>query len=571
LATGRAVLYATAAVLAAIAILAMLYLYTNFSSTEIHTTTAGILNTVATPSKTSTTTSTATSQRANQTSCRTLRIALGDWGPPSPFLFYPRGPGYVLTSLVFDTLVWKDKNGVIPWLAESWEHPDPYTWVFHLRHDVYWQDGRPFTARDVVFTIKYLANNHWAWKNIDPKLIQSIEAPDNYTVVIRLSKPYALFLEDYASTIFILPEHIWSHIDSPHDFRSPEAFIGTGPYRLVSYEPGKGYVFTANKGFWGGHPVYDRIVVASTGFTNPQAEATALLQGRIDTATFMGKAYRVVKMLRQRMPSLRIKSGPMYWVLFLGFNLDKWPYNETPFRRAIAYAINTTELVLKAVGSLEAAVPGEPGYIPPYSPFYNPDAPRYPYSPSKARQLLDGLGLRDRDGDGCRDLPDRRPWRPVLVTTSQYTQEALVIKQMLRKVGVCVEVKTLKSYAQLDSIVKRGMYDLEINGHGATGNTPTAFAWYFSGRFGARWVNKTYQVLAEKILEAKTRDEAYRYARKIQVVIASQLPQIALYYPNVFVVTRPGVCVDWFFTKGGIDGGIPLPYNKLALIEGAKK
>ena len=222
---------------------------------------------------------------------KTLVIAMGDWGPPSPFLFYPRGPGYVLASLVFDTLVWKDSHGVIPWLAESWEHPDPYTWVFHLRRGVHWQNGAPLTARDVVFTFKYLARHHWAWKNIDPGLIKNVYAEDNYTVVVKLSRPYAFFLEDYASTVFILPEHVWSHIDNPQTYHGKDAFIGSGPYILESYRPQQGYVFRANPGFWGGKPTYQTLKVVAAGFNNPRQAALALVNGKVDTATFMGKIH----------------------------------------------------------------------------------------------------------------------------------------------------------------------------------------------------------------------------------------------------------------------------------------
>ena len=497
-----------------------------------------------------------------------LTIAMGDWGPPSPFLFYPRGPGYVLTSLVFDTLVWKDSRGIVPWLAVSWEHPDEYTWVFHLRRGVYWQDGVPLTARDVVFTFKYLEEHGWTWKNINPSLISTVKAEGNYTVVIRLAKPYAFFLEDYASTVFILPEHIWRNVSNPYSFRGRGAFIGSGPYMLVKYEPGKGYLFKANPHFWGGTPRFRYIRVIATSFTNPQQEAAAIISGQADTAVFMGKAYRLVRMIKERVAGVRVTSGPMYWVLFLGFNLEKWPYNTTTFRRAIAYSLNLTELVLRVAGSLKAALPGSPGYIPPYSSFYNPNITRYPYNPQKAEELLDGLGLRDLDGDGCRDLPNGSQWRPLLVAPSWYTQDALVIKDMLSRVGVCVDIKTVQSFNQLDSIIRKGLYDLEINGHGAAGNTPTAFTWYFSGRFGSKWDNPSYWSIVAHIVNSTSQDEAYHYAEEAQALIASELPRIALYYPNIFVVTRPGVPVEWFFTHNGIDGGIPLPYNKIALITG---
>ncbi len=143
-----------------------------------------------------------------------------------------------------------------------------------------------------------------------------------------------------------------------------------------------------------------------------------------------------------------------------------------------------------------------------------------------------------------------------------------MVRDMLRRVGICVRVKLFKSFKQLDEVVEKGLYDLEINGHGAAGNTPAAFSWYFSTpSFGTPWRNKTYEEIVQHILYARSPREAYMYARKAQVVIAEELPRIALYYPYVYVVTRSYVRVHWFFTAGGIDGGIPLPYNKLALIQ----
>ena len=82
----------------------------------------------------------------------TLRLPGGGyWGHPSPFGFN-RGPGFVRTSLVFDTLVWRDASGeTIPWLATDWSlSDDELTWTFTLRDGVQWQDGEPLTVDDVV-------------------------------------------------------------------------------------------------------------------------------------------------------------------------------------------------------------------------------------------------------------------------------------------------------------------------------------------------------------------------------------------------------------------------------------
>ena len=83
----------------------------------------------------------------------TIADTTGDWGFPSPYAHYSRGPGYVRMSLIFDTLIWKDQNGFVPALAEKWEYlPDEKAYVFNLRKGVTWNDGEPFTARDVAFT-----------------------------------------------------------------------------------------------------------------------------------------------------------------------------------------------------------------------------------------------------------------------------------------------------------------------------------------------------------------------------------------------------------------------------------
>jgi len=491
-----------------------------------------------------------------------LRLALGDWGPPSPFLFYPRGPGYVITSFVFDTLVWKEAHGIIPWLAKSWEIRNN-TIIFHLRK-AYWSDGVPLTAEDVVFTFNYVAKHGWQWKNFQKGLIEKVYAPNNSTVVFVLKRPYPFFLEEYAATVFIIPKHVWQGVKDPYAFNSPKAFVGSGPYVLKEYKPNQYYVFEANPKFWGPKPKFRELIILASGLFNPQKSVTALLQGEVDSVTLMGKAYRLVVMAKRAMPNLKVQKGPMYWVLFLGFNLDKYPFDVLAFRRAIAYSLNLKELVLKAVGSLEAALPGTPGYVPPYSPFYNPNVPKYQYNLTKAEELLDILGIKDVNGDGCRELLGKE-WRPVLVTTKSFIQEALIIKGMLKRVGICVKVKVVPSAKQLDALVSRGEFDMEINGHGADGNDPTAFSWWFK-YFGTPWYNGVYQEVVKKILEARTKEEAYKYARAAQYVIAMFLPRIALYYPYEFVLTRSGVNVKWFFTYGGIDGGIPLPYNKLALL-----
>ena len=98
----------------------------------------------------------------------------------------------------------------MPGLATSWSHsPDGKTWIFHLRHGVTWQDGVPFTAKDVVFTFNYIVKNQMTNFTTYTDLIKDVVALDNYTVRIDCIKPKANML---GMVIWIVPAHIWSKV-----------------------------------------------------------------------------------------------------------------------------------------------------------------------------------------------------------------------------------------------------------------------------------------------------------------------------------------------------------------------
>jgi peptide/nickel transport system substrate-binding protein len=108
----------------------------------------------------------------------TIADSTGDWGYPSPYGHYARGPCYIRMSLIFDTLIWKDESGFVPALAEKWEYlPDEKAYVFHLRKGVTWNDGEPFTARDVAFTFDYIKKHPYQW--VDSSIVSNAEAVDS--------------------------------------------------------------------------------------------------------------------------------------------------------------------------------------------------------------------------------------------------------------------------------------------------------------------------------------------------------------------------------------------------------
>ncbi|MCI5167745.1 MAG: hypothetical protein D3903_17065 [Candidatus Electrothrix sp. GM3_4] len=190
-----------------------------------------------------------------------IRIAdpSGDWGFPTPYRHYPRGPGYIRMSMVFDTLIWKDTTGVIPALAESWSYdPKTLSYLFTLRQGVKWHDGKPFTPADVVFTFQYLKEHPYNFVRLDSVSGCAIEG--EHQVRVKLREPYAPFLT-YMATMPILPEHVWSKVSDPKKYVQPDSFIGTGPYTFVDFNKVKGtYLFKAFADYYQGRPKIDRLI-----------------------------------------------------------------------------------------------------------------------------------------------------------------------------------------------------------------------------------------------------------------------------------------------------------------------
>src|SRR5262245_41377314 len=136
-----------------------------------------------------------------------------------------------MAVLLFNSLVKKnDRLEIVPDLALSWETPDPQTYVFHLRKDVKFHDGRPLTSKDVVFTFRTMLDGSiLTAKGGHPyNLIERIEAPDAYTVVFKLKEVFTPFLWNLArGVVGIIPE------GSGVDFRQHP--IGSGPFVFDHY------------------------------------------------------------------------------------------------------------------------------------------------------------------------------------------------------------------------------------------------------------------------------------------------------------------------------------------------
>ena len=496
-----------------------------------------------------------------------IRIAdtTGDWGYPNAFRHYPRGPGYVRMSWVFDTLVWKDENGYVSGLARTWSFdPKILAFAFELHPKAKWHDGRAVTADDVVFTISYFKKHPYGWISLDH--VDRAEAKDPHQVVIRLKKPYAPFISDVGGTMPILPRHIWEKVDQPQAFDAPEAFIGSGPYRFKDFNKAQGtYLYEAFADHHLGRPKAERLIYVRSG-----KPLVSLATGEVDLANIQPE---MAEPLRQK--GMTIIQDERGWVKKLMINHKKPPFDDRRFRQALAYAINRQEIIERSQRGF--GTPASYGLLSLDHEMYNPDTPVYAHDPEKARAMIAGLGYT-KSADGILQR-EGRPLKVELLAAhitvggqSVADRDGEVIKKQLEAVGLAVDLVNLEQ-ATTDSKVKNWEFDLAVSGHGGISGDARILNEMISSQFGAGSVNSArYDANPElaRLLDAQIpeMDAAQRklLVQRIQVLHAEDLPAIPLYHPQSMAAYHPQKGIQWFFTKGGISKGVPIPQNKMALL-----
>lgn len=496
-----------------------------------------------------------------------IRIAdsKGDWGYPNPYRHYPRGPGYVRMSWVFDTLVWKDQDGYIPALATEWSYSaKDRAFTFMLHHQAKWHDGQPVSADDVVFTVDYFKKHPYRWVTVDH--IERAEAKGEHEVVIFLAKPYAPFISDIGGTMPILPRHIWSGVEDPKKRDTPESFIGCGPYVFKDFNKAQGtYLFEAFEEYYQGKPKVDRLIYVRSG-----KSLVSLATGQVDLANIQPEMAAPLK--KKGMEIIENERG---WNKKLMINHTKFPFDQNVFRQALAYAIDRQEIIDKAHRGF--ATPASYGLLTIDHDMYNPDTPDYPHNPAKASGLIESLGYqKGPDGiyrkDGQLLQIELLSSNLTVAGESVADRDGEVIKKQLEKIGMVVDLINLEQ-ATTDSRVKNWDFDLAVSGHGGIAGDPRILSEMISSKYGAGSVNSAKfdgneelnRLLEDQLVEmdpAKRKDIVFR----IQEVYADEMPAISLYYPDSMAAYNPDKNIKWFYTKGGISKGIPIPQNKMSLI-----
>ncbi len=271
-----------------------------------------------------------------------------------------------------------------PELAEKWEVQEPNTWTFHLRHDVQWHDGSPFTAADVVHSFNRVKNDPTSKQKHNLANVASIEQLDDYTVRMTTKEPTASLLSYLADLFIITSKAQYDKFGPDQIDRQPP--LGTGPYMFKELVPNQRLVITKNPNFYGGKVEGPDEVVYRI-MRETEVRVTALLNGEIQIAQFLPPH------LMDRVnsaPNTKVVSTDSQEIMFLAMMPKTKPFDNKLVRQAVCYSLDRDSIIQ---GVLMGQGKRLDGPIGPASYAYNPDfQPRYTYDPAKAKALLAQAG-----------------------------------------------------------------------------------------------------------------------------------------------------------------------------------
>ncbi|MBA2521283.1 MAG: ABC transporter substrate-binding protein [Chloroflexia bacterium] len=473
-----------------------------------------------------------------------VRLGWADVGVPTPFRVSTAGPGGpVLLTLLYDTLTWKDEEGIIPWLATAWTvSADGLDYTFDLAPGVQWHDGQPLTAEDVVFSFDYYVAHPYRWASTAAVASASVIAPDQLRV--RLAEPYAPFLDEIAGGVPIIPRHVWAGVADPLTYDGPGASVGSGPYMLAEYQSADGaYQLIANPGYFRGPVLVDEFQQLNTP---PETQIQAVQQGELDLAYTPDAS---VAGLFADDPRVRVFATAPQSIVRLAVNTELAPLDRQEVRQAIAYALNRAQIAT-------VVTRGEPivgdGVIPPESPWFNPDVPTYPFDPERARELLGGETYT------------------IEMLAGPANREPELMAPMLEAVGITLVTERVDGPTRTQ-LLREGNFQLGLIQHIGTGGDPDFLRRWYAGEEandyaqGSIFTDPEFEQLARE--QATMLDQAERRATvdQMQVILAEELPTIVLYHRRFYWVydsTRLAPMDTW----GGLLNGVPFVHNKLIFL-----
>jgi peptide/nickel transport system substrate-binding protein len=457
---------------------------------------------------------------------------------------------FIILNNIYDNLVRLDSQGnAIPSLAESWNiSQDGLTYTFKLVRNAQFTDGVPVTSADVKFSMLEIQLPYNPISKTVLKAIDTVETPDNYTVVIKLKYRGAIDVLRGLGLWYgigsVAPKHIFQGIAV--DEARKLTPVGSGPFKFLEWVRGDHVTLVKNENYWKkDRPYVDKIVYK---FIQDYSTFAAAIEAKeLDFhPTYMGIDLKIASQLRNT-TGIIVTEGYLPLVMpnneGIGFNLRRSPTNDTRVRQAIAYALDRDYIVQYACQGFGSASYGP---IPRSITWaYDPSVEtRYPLNLTKAEELLDQAGYT-KGADGIRLSISCS----VGMTFFNDVKILEVVKEQLRRIGIDVTMEKLDMALLFDKVFTRKEFDMFIYGYGY------GFDWQIAGRpiFDPRMLGGGSRndptgfnnSLANELFDLDEQEpdlqERKVYLYGIQKILMDELPFVWLWsYPYLWVI-REGV------------------------------
>lgn len=376
----------------------------------------------------------------------TLRMAY-DQAPESidPYFNNVR-IGVIIAANVWDTLLYRDPltNEYKGQLAESWKQVDDRTLEFKLRQGIKFHNGEPFNADAVVYTLTFVsdpASKATTQQNVS--WIDHVEKVDDYTVRIISKTPFPAAKEFLSTTVAIHPAKYYKEVGPQGMSAKP---VGTGPYKVTEYIPGKSITLERNTDYFKdspkNQPTIGKVVIRF--IPDRQTQMAEVISGGEDFIMHVPKDQ--AEQLKS-MPNLEVKSGNTMRIVFMQLNTrDDTPapqLKDERVRKAIAHAIDRKAIIKNIVG--EGAELLETICTPSQTGCTHEGAPTYDYDPELSKKLLAEAGYPNG-------------FATSIVAYRERNQTEAIISY-LRAVGIDAKLNFLQ-YAAMRDMIRAGKASL---------------------------------------------------------------------------------------------------------------
>lgn len=432
-----------------------------------------------------------------------------------------------ILSYLYNGLLKTDEDGkVVPDLAESYKQIDDTTWEFTLKKDVKFQDGSALTADDVKYTFDTIADQNKQFRLRADFAFMKAEVIDAQHVIIKTDTSYAGF-PLRLTYVKIIPK---AYVEKVGDEEFAQKPIGTGPYKLISWQKGDRLTMTAYDGYFGGTPKIKEVVFRVI----PEAASriAALESGEIDIAATIPTSE--VQRLKG-MKDIEVIGNPTTRVVFIGLNTKTTEaLRNIKVRQALNYAIDRDTIIKGVMDGYATKIatistPQYEGYDPSITP--------YEYNPEKAKQLLAEAGYSD-------GLNVEFSATSAIMNGIDVAQ---AIAEQLSKVGIKCNVVQEEPNQQRTKLTSGQVAPLYVNGIGGPYANLDLIAklGFSTGERYSSYSNPAFDALREKAIT--TTDEATRLKldSELQQMVKDEAPAIFLWQQQVLYAYNSKKVINW--------------------------